>query len=93
MGELAEDFRFMKEEALKERAKKEPSRFEYATDLLMNAGHRVGLDPEDDKALIVNGTVKLYPYKGWWSGKGVGSGRGIHNLLKKLALTTLKEQL
>ena len=84
MGDLVDDFRFMKEQALKERATKEPTRFEYATDLLMNAGHRVALDPNDNKCLIVNGTIKLYPYKGWWSGKGIGSGRGVHNLVKKL---------
>lgn len=84
MGELADDFRFMKEQAKKERAEKEPTRFEYATDLLFNAGHTVGLDPKDNTCLIINKTIKLYPYKGWWSGKGVGSGRGIHKLIKKL---------
>jgi hypothetical protein len=84
MGDMADDFRFMKEEALKVRAAKEPTRFEYATDALMAAGHTVGLDPANDKCLVVNGTIKLYPYKGWWSGKGVGSGRGVDNLIKQL---------
>ena len=90
MGELAEDFRFMKEQAKKERASKEPKRFEYATDLLMNAGQRVGLDLSDSTCLIVNGSIKLYPYKGWWSGKGIGSGRGVHKLLKVLATPPIK---
>ena len=84
MGELAEDFKFMKEMRLKERAKKEPSRFEYATNLIFKAGHRVGRDPNDSKCLVVNGYIKLWPYTGWWSGKGVGSGRGVHRLLEKL---------
>ena len=75
MGEFAEDFRIMKELKEKERSAKEPTRFEYATDLLMKQGHRVGLDAKDDKCLIVNSNIKLYPYKGWWSGKGIGSGR------------------
>lgn len=87
MGELAEDFRYMKEQSLKHRSSVEPSRFEYATDTLTKAGHRVGLDPADDKCLIVDGYVKFWPFTGWYSGKGVGSGRGIHNLVKKLSTT------
>lgn len=85
MGELAEDFAFMKKVRKEERAKVEPTRFEYATDLIMNAGHRVSLDAKDDKVLVINDSIKLWPYTGWWSGKGIGSGRGVHNLIKKLA--------
>ena len=84
MGELAEDFAFMKEQKKKEREAIEPSRLEYATDKLMEDGHRVGLSPDDSKCLIVNGYIKFWPYTGWYSGKGIGSGRGIHNLIKKL---------
>ena len=84
MGELAEDFAYMKEMKLKERAEKEPSRFEYATDLLMDIGCTVGLNKDDHKCLVVNGYIKLWPYTGWWSGKGIGSGRGIHKLVEKL---------
>jgi hypothetical protein len=84
MGELADDFKFMKEEANKIRAKKEPSRFEYATDKLIEAGHRVVLDPQDNKSLIINGYIKLWPYTGWWAGKRIGSGRGVHNLIERI---------
>lgn len=84
MGELADDFAFMKEQKQIERATKEPSRIEYATDLLIDAGHRVGLCRDDHKCLMINNGIRLWPYTGWWSGKGIGSGRGIHNLLKKL---------
>lgn len=84
MGELAEDFAFMKKVKEEERAKVEPTRFEYAVDKLMEAGHKVGLNPKDDKSIIVNNMVLFWPYTGWYSGKGVGSGRGIHNLIKKL---------
>lgn len=84
MGELADDFRFMKEVKLAERNKIEPSRFEYATDKLMESGHTVGLNPTDNKCLIVNNYIKFWPYTGWYSGKGIGSGRGIHTLLKRL---------
>lgn len=26
----------------------------------------------------------IYPYSGWWSGKGIGSGRGFVKLIEKL---------
>lgn len=84
MGELADDFRFMKKIRLEERQKIEPTRFEYAVDKLMEAGHRVGRNPEDDKSIIVNNGIRFWPYTGWYSGKGIGSGRGIHNLLKNI---------
>lgn len=28
--------------------------------------------------------IILFPYSGWFSGKGIGSGRGLKNLIKKL---------
>jgi hypothetical protein len=28
--------------------------------------------------------IKLYPYSGWFTGKGVGSDRGFNKLLKRL---------
>lgn len=81
MGDV---FRDMKAGKMAYRSKVEPSRFEYATDKLMEAGHRVGLNPEDDKSIIVDGYIKFWPYTGWYSGKGIGSGRGIKKLLKEL---------
>lgn len=84
MGEMADDFKFMKEQRKKEREAKEPNRFQYATDKIMEAGHRVGRVADDDKALMINGYIKLWPYTGWWSGKGIGNGRGVHNLIKKI---------
>jgi hypothetical protein len=84
MGDMADDFRFMKKVRLEERNKVEPTRYEYAVDKLMEAGHTVGKNPHDDKSFIVNGYIAFWPYTGWYSGKGIGSGRGIHNLIKKL---------
>lgn len=26
----------------------------------------------------------IYPYSGWWSGKGIGSGRGFVKLIEKI---------
>lgn len=89
MGELADDFRFMKEQAKKRREKIEPSRFDYVSEVLVTKGkcyissyipHEKCINFETE-----NGTRgKIYPYKGWWSGKGIGSGRGIKQLIKKL---------
>lgn len=82
MGELAEDFAFMDEARKAERAKIEPTRVDYAIKQLQDAGHTV--TKIDEQSLKVNGKITLWPYTGWFSGKGVGSGRGIHTLLKKL---------
>lgn len=87
MGDMGDDFRLLKEIRLKEREAIEPTRFEYAVDTLMDAGHRVGRNPKDGKSFIVNETITIWPYTGWWSGKGVGSGRGVHNLVKALTAT------
>lgn len=83
MGELADDFRFMDEQRAKHRAEVEPKRMTYAVEQLEKAGHTV--QRVDDQTLKVNGKVTLWVFTGWFSGKGVGSGRGIHNLIKKLS--------
>lgn len=90
MGELAEDFNFYREKKREEKDRIEPSRTQYAVNLLTEHGYAVAWNqaeraiyiyrPDDRKKHI----CKLYPYTGWWSGKGIGSGRGIHQLIKKL---------
>lgn len=84
MGDMADVFREMKTDRLAHRNEVEPRRFEYAVDKLMQAGHSVGKNPEDEKSIIVNGYIKFWPYTGWYSGKGIGSGRGINKLLEEL---------
>lgn len=84
MGDMADVFRDMDTIKQERRNNLEPTRFEYATDHLMDAGHTVAKNPKDDKSLVVNGYITFWPYTGWYSGKGIGSGRGIHNLIKKL---------
>lgn len=83
MGDLADDFRFMKEQRAKERAIKEPRRLNYAVGELQKAGHIVQVI--DHQTIRVDGDVTMWVFTGWFSGKGVGSGRGIHNLIKKLS--------
>lgn len=84
MGELADDFAFMKEQAKKERAEKEPYRVDYAIEQLTKAGHKAVRVTMVSGLVKVNGHIDLWAYKGWWSGKGIGSGRGVHNLIKAL---------
>ena len=85
MGELRAVFDTMKKERKERRKSLEPSRVQYATDLLIEAW-----DAREKAIYIYNANdrknhiAKLYPYKGWWSGKGIGSGRGIHKLIEKL---------
>lgn len=82
MGELADDFRFMDEQRKKHKVAETPNRMEYAKKLLAENGHTV--THSDSGLLNVNGYIKLWVFTGWWSGKGIGSGRGIHNLIKAL---------
>lgn len=90
MGELSTIFNDMKKEREERRKSLEPSRVQYAVDLLIEARYAVAWD-EREKAIYIykandrkNHIAKLYPYKGWWAGKGIGPGRGVHKLIKKL---------
>lgn len=90
MGELRVVFDAMKKEREERRKSLEPSRVQYVTDLLMKAMYAVAWNA-NEKAIYIykrndrkHHIAKLYPYKGWWSGKGIGSGRGVHKLIKKL---------
>lgn len=90
MGELRAVFDAMKKERKERRKSLEPSRVQYATDLLIEAMYAVGWNA-NEKAIYIykrndkkNHIAKLYPYKGWWTGKGIGSGRGVHKLIEKL---------
>lgn len=83
-------FDAMKEECEERRKTLESNRVQYATDLLMEAMYAVGWNASE-KAIYIykrndrkNHIAKLYPYTGWWSGKDIGSGRGVHKLIKKL---------
>lgn len=85
MGELADDFRFMKEQAKKRRAKIEPKRFDHVERQLELAGCEI-TGYTYCEVYFKKGHVsgKIYPYKGWWSAKGIGSDRGIKQLINKL---------
>lgn len=90
MGGLRAVFDAMKKEREERRKALEPGRVQYATSLLTEAGFVVVWDcPE--RALCIyrynraNKLIaRLWVYTGWWSGKGIGSGRGVHKLIEKL---------
>lgn len=82
MGDMAEDFRAMREHNRERRGVIEPHLFKYAKQKLDEAGHTY--ETVDATQLLVNGYVKFWPFTGWYAGKGIGSGRGIRNLIKAL---------
>lgn len=90
MGELRAVFDAMEKEREQRRKSLEPSRVQYATDLLTEATYAIGWNAREKAIYVYHSNdrkhhiAKLYPYKGWWSGKGIGSGRGVHKLMKKL---------
>lgn len=86
MGEMAEDFGALKDYKLSIRDQKEPSRTEYAKQHIENLGYKTEYDSAN-KCLTfrLNGNlIKMYPFTGWFSGRGTGDGRGIHNLIRKI---------
>lgn len=90
MGELRTVFDAMKKEREERRQALEPGRLQYAAGLLTEAGFVVVWDCSE-RALYIykhkrgnNPIARLWVYTGWWSGKGIGSGRGVHKLIEKL---------
>ncbi len=61
----------------------EPKRMEYAKSQIEKLGYEIEF--EDNVELKFRSTtgnlISFFPYSGWYSGKGIGSGRGIDNLL------------
>jgi hypothetical protein len=63
----------------------EPQRMKFAAETLIKLEYAVAYVGETELNFLHNGElIKFFPYSGWYSGKGVGSGRGLKNLLQKL---------
>lgn len=92
---MSEEIENLKSVKAFRRATEEPSRYDYAKKHLSDLGCEL---LEEDKAnksltyLYKKLKFVLYPYTGWWSGKGLGSGRGVNVLIKKLKSMTEIEQ-
>jgi hypothetical protein len=64
-----------------------PKRLQHAYETLDALGYEIYIS-ECEKKLTFdrkpNKTVVLFVYTGWWSGKGIGSGRGLNELIKTM---------
>ncbi len=83
---MSEDYEFLKELSLKNRSGKEPGRWEYVVKVLKERNYNPVEDRENKciRFSFQGNTITVWPYKGWFSGKGVKDGRGIAKLLKQI---------
>lgn len=64
---------------------KEEPRMDYAIRKLTEAGYEVDRVNDNELNFLFKGNnIKLFPYTGWHTGKGIKDGRGIQNLLNQL---------
>lgn len=83
-GTIAEYKTFMAER----RARIEPQRISYARKQLSSLDLDISFEYRVASRcfIIMDGVsiIRYYPYTGWFTGKSVKDGRGIHNLIKQL---------
>lgn len=66
-------------------ARLQPVRMDSCQKKLEDLGYTVARVDDTRLDFKFNGnTIQFYPYSGWFTGKGVGSGRGFNYLLRKL---------
>lgn len=85
-SDTSEDIKFLNEICAKERQQKEPSRWDYVLSVLKDRGYEPVEDREAKciRFTFKGNTVSVWPFTGWFSGKGVHDGRGIKKLLKQI---------
>ncbi len=67
------------------KAIQQPERFSYAIRKLEKLGFEIYRITETAFKFDFQGNeITLFPYSGWYTGKGIKDGRGIHNLLKQI---------
>ena len=75
----------MKRLDIEKQNKLEPQRIEYAKLELSKKGIEILFEDNVSLKFMINKKlITLFPYSGWFSGKGIKDGRGIENLLKQL---------
>lgn len=63
----------------------EPKRMDYAVKTITELGFRIIAQYPTELRFDYKGQViRLFPYSGWFTGKGLKDGRGIDNLIKQL---------
>lgn len=62
-----------------------PGRISYAINKIQEAGYPCEqINKTTIRFFYRDSQVLVYPYTGWFTGKSVKDGRGIHNLLKQI---------
>ncbi len=89
MGDVGETLQVYEEIKREERAKKEPSRFKFATDQLDKRLGNVRYIAHYDSLEVYIGKnrIDFWPYTGWYCGrKPIGNvkGRGVSGLIKAI---------
>lgn len=63
----------------------QPKRIDFAIAELRGAGYDIIYNDGTEIRFEYKGNViKVWPYSGWFSGKGIKDGRGIYNLLNQI---------
>jgi len=66
-------------------ARLEPARMASCSRTLQQMGYAVETDAQSIRFQHDGNTITLWPYSGWFSGKGVKAGRGFKKLLKQIS--------
>lgn len=85
-SDTLQDILALKERAQENRGNREPGRKEYVMKALRERGYAPEWN-DADRAVRFSykgNIVTVWPYKGYFSGKGVKDGRGIRKLLNQL---------
>lgn len=62
----------------------QPRRMQYAIDKFTELGFEIEVNNTTICFNFSGNLIKLFPYTGWHTGKGIKYGRGLNNLLKQL---------
>lgn len=63
----------------------QPKRLEYAYEEIKKRGFNIHYHSDTRlKFMYKENEITIFPYTGWFTGKGIKDGRGINNLLKQL---------
>ena len=84
MGDVGDFWRDQKEDYHEHVRSETERRMEYALTEIRKRNYAVAAGPDSLTFTHKGHVVRLYPYKGWFTGKTVKDGRGIKNLLKQL---------
>lgn len=83
---MLQEVRALKDIAKRRRMRREPDRVQYVMKQLRERGFSPEwIETERAVKFERNGhIITVFPYKGWFSGKGLVSGRGIDKLLAQI---------